>query len=268
MTKKQHSKRIEELTYQIEKLENQLKHSQGKSVLERIKEIKKYRDLISQYVLQCAMEASTKEEALKHLAENQNISVATKGAVLLEREIDPPPEGFLTGEDALAVVPYPSKKYYEAIRHYSADTDHPQSCYKLINTSLRKDEVLTDRVAIKVRNQLLEMFKHVPPLEKPIRLYRGIPKNVAEDVKKIGFYFDAGFGSFSSELGVAIAYSGVSKCILVLDLIPGFSELVRIGDLSRNSHEREILLKNEETLIMIDSKITEDGFNIIYLRAE
>lgn len=269
MGKMQKSKRIKELEDQLQKFIYRVQHPEGKSLRERLKEIKRLRGLYLQAVLQSAMEFPTREEAKAYL-EKQKVSLPTKGAILLESEIDPPPEGYLTGEDALAAVSYPPKKYYDAVRHYSADTDHPNSYYRLINTSLRsqedqEDHSLTDPNVIQTMNDLTEMFKEVEPLKKPVRLYRGIPTWVAEKILEVGIYSDKGFSSCSSDLGVAVAYSGVSKEILVIDVQDSFKGFVKISDWSRNPHEREVLLQNNKPLFMSDSKMTKDGFRLIYV---
>lgn len=272
------SRRIKELEWQIQRLIGVVNDKEGKSFYERFRDIKKLKNLLGQLVLQRAMELPTREEAKAYLEKNNDISVATKEAVLLEKEIDPPPEGFLTGEDALAAVSYPPMKYYDAIRYYSADTDHPNSYYRLINTSLRKnkdkkekdleDQSIKDPNVIKAKNDLIEMFNEVEPLKESIRLYRGIPKELADKIFDSGFYFDGGFSSFSTDLGVAVVYSGSSKCILVLDVDRGSTNFLKIGNLSRNFQEREVLLRNQTMLGVKGSTISKDGFRLIYLAVE
>ena len=260
------SKRQKELEDQVQNFTYRVQHPEGKSRSVHLKEIRKLKDLTSQLVLQRAIEAPTREEAKAYLERHNDISIATKGAVLLEKEIEPPPEGFLTGEDALATVSYSPKKYYDAVRHYSADTDNPDSYYRLINTSLRKkDQPLTAPNVIKVRDELIAMFNSVEPTKKPVRLYRGIPTSVAESILDVGFYSDKGFSSCSSDLGVAVAYSGGAKEILVLDIQTSFKGFVKISDWSRNPQEREVLLQNNRPLFITDSKMTEDGFRLIYV---
>lgn len=264
MNQPHQSKRIRELIFQINKYIERVQNP-PKSEAERLKDIKRLYDLRAQLSLQRALEAPTKEDAKNYLEKHRDISVSTKGAVLLEKEIDPPPERFLTGEDALSVISYPPKKFYSAVRHYSADTDHPNSYYRLINTSLRKNQQLKDSKVIQARNDLIEMFEFSRPIGKPIRLYRGISVGLAELVSETGFYSDDGFSSFSSDLGVAIAYSGISKSILILDLDEGSKGLFQIGDISRNSHEREVLFQQGSIFELANSKISSEGFRLLYL---
>lgn len=266
MNQPHQSKRIRELIFQINKFTERVKNPPKKDPKARLSDIKRLKNLENQLVLQQAIEAPTLEEAKEILNKNPNISWATKNSITLQNEIEPSAPEVLTGEDILNVVPYPTKDFYEAVRHYSADTENEESYYRKINKSLRDPNApLTKHSWVKTRDQLLNMFEKASPLKKSIRLYRGVPLWIAENILELGFYLDAGFSSCSTDLGVAIAYSGESRCILVIDIKENTKGLVSIGDLSRNPHEREVLLQNGLFLSFVGSKITLEGFRIIYL---
>lgn len=192
-------------------------------------------------------------------------------APLLARHVWPAGEGVAIGGNAHRSATFDgmTTAQAEAVRAYSADGENGQ--YQKINGYFRAVSNGDTPPPLPWREQrttdeLDEMFRRTDGLKEPTRVYRGLSSaNLAVRTTKTKKYQDAGFSSTSSELLPAMVYSGEAKMIFVIELPAGY-KAVSIEKISRNPHEKEILLPRDAMFEVFDEPKEYNGFTLLHMR--
>lgn len=154
-----------------------------------------------------------------------------------------------------------NKTEYTAVRHYTADTEKGHN--GKINTAYRTNKSVPADCK-KTADGLDSMFARVKPLTKSIRVYRGIPKDIAERVLKTRRYYDDAFMSASTHKLEAERYAKASKCVLVIDA-PAGMKACSVAGVSRKPRDKEILFNRSSNFEMTDYNIVN---GILYIHLE
>ena len=107
------------------------------------------------------------------------------------------------------------------------------------------------------------MFSRIKPIERGIRVYRGIPRDLAIRILEKRTFSERGFLSTTTSIEKAKEYSGKGRTILVIDLPKG-CRAISVRKISRKPPDQEILVKRGYNfLVTRDNR--NNGINFIHV---
>ena len=159
-------------------------------------------------------------------------------------------------DDQIRVVNKLPEVIKESLIDYTKDI-----YYESINKALRKGQKIRDDREKQIVVDIMIAFELIPPIERPITVYRGIGEEPIA--------LNKAFMSTSRSIGRAKQFTGMDCCLLKI-LVPPGSKIIPLWSISSHGYEQEILLPLGGSLVV--TKVIEEKpmktYDVVYIPPE